>query len=220
MLSMFDSMMKNVVAVLFASKWIHWENHWKSKGANYYGDHLLYQRMYEKVDDQVDGLMEKWMVMGNVPDMTQIMGHAQKMLAYSKTKATTPEAVSLSAERMVLKAIQVAFENLEESGELSLGLNDFLASLHSPHEENVYLLTQRNKQAGIQHGVKIPGLEHPFGNPQFTEIQQTADAGFWGNLAKQSLPSAPPSPTDILIENPRSDELSTLSRLELPKECV
>ena len=32
--------------------------HWNSRGENYYSDHLLYQRIYEDIADQVDGLIE------------------------------------------------------------------------------------------------------------------------------------------------------------------
>ncbi len=36
--------------------------HWNSKGENYYSDHLLYQRIYEDIADQVDGLIETCLI--------------------------------------------------------------------------------------------------------------------------------------------------------------
>ena len=36
--------------------------HWNSRGENYYSDHLLYQRIYEGISDQVDGLIETCLI--------------------------------------------------------------------------------------------------------------------------------------------------------------
>ena len=36
--------------------------HWNSRGENYYSDHLLYQRIYEDIADQVDGLIETCLI--------------------------------------------------------------------------------------------------------------------------------------------------------------
>lgn len=36
--------------------------HWNARGENYYSDHLLYQRIYEDIADQVDGLIETCLI--------------------------------------------------------------------------------------------------------------------------------------------------------------
>lgn len=36
--------------------------HWNSKGENYYSDHLLFERIYTDIDDQIDGLVETCMI--------------------------------------------------------------------------------------------------------------------------------------------------------------
>ena len=41
--------------------------------------------------------------------------------------------------------LEILFKELESSGELSLGLNDFLAASANSHENHVYLLQQRVK---------------------------------------------------------------------------
>lgn len=197
-----------IVSTLLACKWIHWESHWKSKGESYYGDHLLFQRIYEPIDDQIDGIVEKWMVQGDVPEIEELVHRSHKIVSIAKSKPGLP---SLSVERALLKVISKAFDDLEGSGSLSLGLNDFLASLHSLHETSVYLLTQRSKFASIQHSVRVKGLKNPFGDPKFYEL-----SGMLGhNDGNINDPEAPPTPEEIIEEEPDSDELSTLSRLEI-----
>lgn len=36
--------------------------HWNSRGENYYSDHLLFERIYSDIDDQIDGLVETCMI--------------------------------------------------------------------------------------------------------------------------------------------------------------
>ncbi len=36
--------------------------HWNSRGENYYSDHLLFERIYTDIDDQIDGLVETCMI--------------------------------------------------------------------------------------------------------------------------------------------------------------
>ena len=54
-------------------------------------------------------------------------------------------AVGLEMEKHYLEMLEVMFDELDEAGVLSLGLNDHLAASANVHEANVYLLQQRVK---------------------------------------------------------------------------
>jgi len=209
---------RHIIAALFAAKWVHWENHWHSTGSNSYGDHLLYQRLYESIDGQVDGLMEKWVATGDVSEMESIMDLARKGLALAKSGRSLPHDRSIIVERLVLRAITTFFGKMEGTGTMSLGLNDFLASLHSDHETSSYLLSQRAKQASrqaVDTGVVVEGYQG-FTNPSFHEVLQLAQSpeSNEGNISTDSE-SLPPTPEEIVEEEPNSKDLSTLSRLEV-----
>lgn len=45
-------------AALRASHHVYWTLHWQAKGAPYYGDHLLYQRLYEARVKEIDRVAE------------------------------------------------------------------------------------------------------------------------------------------------------------------
>jgi hypothetical protein len=54
-------------------------------------------------------------------------------------------STALMIEKNYLQMLEILFKELESSGELSLGLNDFLAASANSHENHVYLLQQRVK---------------------------------------------------------------------------
>jgi len=46
-------------AVMKALYLSHWDAHWKVMGDSFYGDHLLFSRMYEGLVEEIDTLAEK-----------------------------------------------------------------------------------------------------------------------------------------------------------------
>ena len=51
--------LQNLLSVAQASYLVYQVSHWKVKGDDYYGDHLLLQRLYESAQDYVDQLGER-----------------------------------------------------------------------------------------------------------------------------------------------------------------
>ena len=47
--------------LLHALYWLHWTAHWQAEGD--YARHLLFQRLYEAIPDQLDTLSEKMVQM-------------------------------------------------------------------------------------------------------------------------------------------------------------
>ena len=58
--------LSDLLATLRAVHFIHWTGHWQVKGSPYYGDHLLLQRLYEGLDNEIDTLAEKLVAMFGV----------------------------------------------------------------------------------------------------------------------------------------------------------
>lgn len=63
--------------------------HWNARGENYYSDHLLYQRIYEDIADQVDGLIETCLI--PIQKATDIEFDYSDLFTYTITFPVTPQ---------------------------------------------------------------------------------------------------------------------------------
>ena len=54
------TLLLQLLAILRALHWSHWTLHWKVKGDPFYGDHLMYQRLYEAVVEEINGERGEW----------------------------------------------------------------------------------------------------------------------------------------------------------------
>ena len=54
--------------LLRALSFLHQTHHWQSSGANFMGDHLLYSRLYDTVNGEIDGVGERAVGLG-VPEL-------------------------------------------------------------------------------------------------------------------------------------------------------
>jgi len=132
------------IATLKAVALIHQHNHWTTRGSNFYGDHLLFMRIYESALENLDLAAEKFM--GLLDDQvldydlqTELLG---KVLSkYSKLEGS-PLEMSLAIEKDFLKFSKDAYNCFETEGKMTLGLDDMIMAIASKREESVYLLQQ------------------------------------------------------------------------------
>lgn len=130
------------IAMLRTIALVHHFNHWTAKGSNFYGDHLLFQRIYESALEDLDGAGEKFMgVLENCLDYDLQTTLIAKLLNKYKPNNDIVDQ-SLSIEKDFLKLNKEARACFEKAGKLSLGLDDMLAAISSSREEAVYLLQQ------------------------------------------------------------------------------
>lgn len=128
----------------------HQTHHWISKGDSFYGDHLLFQRLYEKTLEDIDAMAEKVIGLGvtdNVNIQLQVAQVNQMVQGYGMTQ-TIPQPTelakrSLLAEMNFLANIDCACSQLKEMGLMTNGLENMLQGLADVHESHVYLLKQR-----------------------------------------------------------------------------
>ena len=126
--------------------------HWRARGPSFYGDHLLFERLYTGAVGEVDAVAEK--ALGVTGYASAVDPVAQAVLLAGAVKeilgAATPEdpaggaARLLEEEREFCGAYLVGLSaGLGALGVLTPGLENFLQGLADAHEGRVYLLRQR-----------------------------------------------------------------------------
>lgn len=144
--------LQDLLGMFQALYFLHWTTHWQTKGDPYYGDHLLFERLYGALPEEIDTLAEKLVQLHGSEAVSPMQIHPLMSGWLSELSMPgDPDIVgrALGAEREFQRAILSTYEGLKASGELSLGLDDFLMSTANAHETHLYLLQQR--MGGILH---------------------------------------------------------------------
>lgn len=130
------------LALLRAQYHNYQESHWTAVGGNYYGNHLLFQRLYEGVQEEVDSVAEKSLAL--FPEVIDT-GKLQKMMCYWLERwrgISCPFHRGLMSEKDLQNVAKALYQSLEDAGMLSMGWDDMLMALANDHETNTYLLQQ------------------------------------------------------------------------------
>lgn len=129
---------------------LHQTNHWISKGDPFYGDHLLFERLYGGVTGEIDTVAEKIIGLSTTQNVELNMQLSQlvKVASGFGTAMMIPQASglaqrSLQAEMNFIRVAEAARNSLKENGLLTTGLDNMLAGILDVHEGHVYLLKQR-----------------------------------------------------------------------------
>ncbi len=132
------------VATLKAIALIHQHSHWLAKGNDFYGDHLLFERLYDATLENLDGAAEKMIgVFGDeCMDFKLQTELLNKLLMKYSDLSEDVLNCSLSIEKDFLNFSKAAYECFENEGKMTLGLDDFIMATASEHEEAIYLLTR------------------------------------------------------------------------------
>lgn len=138
------NLLLELLGLLQGLQWSHWAAHWQSHGNPSYGDHLLLERLYGGMDDEIDTLAEKITSYfgATAVDPLVTITSAQKFIgAYSHVTPIIQRALMM--EMHLQKAITKVYERVKASEQMTLGLDDFLMSMANDHETHIYLLRQR-----------------------------------------------------------------------------
>jgi DNA-binding ferritin-like protein len=135
------------IATLKAIALIHQHNHWTTKGEMFYGDHLLFERLYSSTLENLDSAAEKFIgVFGDeCLDYDLQADLLYKVLVKYKNLEGSPAEMSLAVEKDFLKFSQEAYECFEGESRLTLGLDDMIMEIASKREDACYLLQQTLK---------------------------------------------------------------------------
>ena len=132
--------------------WLHGA-HNVTRGAGFAGDHVhIYGVMYTQIQQDIDGLLEKAVGIFEDEELacpTGITQRAAEILAdYPSPASMSALAIASSAKTLVkayLKFLKHVKTELENTGVLTLGLEDYIGSAANQYEDYVYLLQQREK---------------------------------------------------------------------------
>jgi DNA-binding ferritin-like protein len=132
------------IATLKVMALIHQHSHWVTRGTTFYGDHILFERLYDSALENLDSAAEKFI--GLFGD--ECLGYdtqadlVHRVLLKYKNLEGSPAEMSLAVEKDFIKFSRDAYECFEKEGKLSLGLDDLIMAISGQREESVYLLQQ------------------------------------------------------------------------------
>lgn len=136
-----------VLATLQAAALVHQTNHWSTRGSTFYGDHLLFERLYSESQELIDQVAEKAIGSGEVAwiDVVELANVTAGIVV--AMRASIPEApdrasISLAAEAFVLDELKRTLDGYENEGKLTPGISNLLEGVADKHESFVYLLKQ------------------------------------------------------------------------------
>lgn len=140
--------LQEVLGLLRGQYWNYWTTHWQVKGPNYYGNHLLFQRLYEGMQEEVDSLAEKIVgYFGSEEVENSVIMEKMHHWFDEWNKINDPFERAIRSEHDMQSAFKVAYDKLKNMEDISLGLDDFLMATANAHETNLYLLQQASKNS-------------------------------------------------------------------------
>lgn len=123
---------------------MHHHAHLTAKGD--YSDHLLLGEIYESYVDHFDAFAEKGIITyGEELVNVEAIMKMQMMCYKQQTPGQNAIQNALAMEKHILGELTELYKELDDSEEMSLGLDDLIMSTCSGIERNIYLLTQRSK---------------------------------------------------------------------------
>jgi len=217
-----EAMLNSLLGLLRAQAWSFQTSHWQSGGDAYYGNHLLFQRLYEGIGPQVDELAEKMVGYQGVHVVNPIRSIDYTSAWLSRwDKVPCPFKRALLSEEDFQTLIKQVYEGIKAAGSMTLGLDDWLMATANVHETNTYLLQQvLDKQH--THDSKVasdaPSAEHQFfDNPEKREVREFAQTDAISNSPEVAAEAAS---TDILDESPQAAKAEAIKAPPTPDEIV
>lgn len=140
-----------VLTLLRALAIIHQTHHWMTFGPSAYGDHQLFDRLYNDLLPEIDAVAERAVGIGTASDAMHPYAQMNQVTQIIETicgdgenvgSGTGPEALvqtSLRAEVWLLESMN----KLRSMTEVSQGTENLLAGICDKHEQHIYLLRQR-----------------------------------------------------------------------------
>lgn len=128
--------MQNILYRLQALYQFYKSAHWLSKGATFYQDHLLFEKLYSGIDEEMDALVELTISTDSgegFEPKTILLEAAKLMPQFGDTQTNLKNAANL--EEDLLTIIQEI-----DSKTISAGLYNHLAAIAQSHTSKGYLL--------------------------------------------------------------------------------
>ena len=138
-----------LLSMLRSTSFIHQAHHWQTRGPQYYGDHLLYERLYTELAESIDGLAERAVGAGDYPLVNPVVSSKQMsdmIRLVCNGSGQTPEQYvvqSLKSVAATLGLLRLVYDALGKKKMLTHGIENLLQGVADKLEGQVYLLKQR-----------------------------------------------------------------------------
>lgn len=133
------------VATLKCIYSISQQNHWKAKGSSFYSDHLLFQRIYEQTQENVDEAAEKFLaILGDEVLENSLQTNLENKVM-NKYKDLEGFEQTIKIINDFLDYCKFAYNCFDKENKKSMGMDDMIMSIANKQEEHIYLLTQSSK---------------------------------------------------------------------------
>lgn len=133
------------VATLKCIYSISQQNHWKAKGSSFYSDHLLFQRIYEQTQENVDEAAEKFLAIFGDEVLENSLQTNLENKIMNKYKDLEGFDQTIKIINDFLDYSKFAYNCFEKENKKSMGMDDMIMSIANKQEEHIYLLTQSSK---------------------------------------------------------------------------
>jgi DNA-binding ferritin-like protein len=121
----------------------HQAAHWQSAGEAFYGDHLMYQRLYDAVSKEIDDVAERYLGLGGDASAVGPNRLLAAAAACSKDLITPGDlaASMMMAEQKFVRSIETVLASMANC--MSPGVSNLLQDICDRHQTHVYLLSRR-----------------------------------------------------------------------------
>tara|TARA_R110000751_G_scaffold18714_2_gene56859 strand:- start:1445 stop:2188 length:744 start_codon:yes stop_codon:yes gene_type:complete len=154
----------NAWAALHGEYWLLWTLHWRARGSDYYGDHLLYQRLYEARATELDRIAELTAAVGGAGVLDPVVGleAAKGLVAQVDALKQEDAKKAVVAAQTVMSTMQAA-SNAAKGTPYGLAVDNAVGGIADAHLEAIYLLQQRLAGGPIAPP-RGPNRYRPFGD--------------------------------------------------------
>ena len=126
--------------------------HWQVQGPEFYGNHQMFERLYDESKDSIDTLAEQ--IVGTygpdgIREDAEII--SERVTAFAQPRA--PVANALLAAMTIQQKLASAYSQMQQEGVLTPGWDDVLQSIAAVNDKHIYMLrqTQGTPVAGRAH---------------------------------------------------------------------
>ena len=129
-------------ATLRAAHHTFWTLHWQARGPGYYGDHLLYQRLYEARVKEIDRVAETIAALYGADKLTALTAWDQAQRVLVAVNASPDPGLRVA--ELTLHAAHEANAAIK-AHPYGVAINNVVAGIADAALEAVYLLQQRSR---------------------------------------------------------------------------
>lgn len=118
--------------------------HWTTKGLGFYGNHLLFERLYKQAAEDADLAAEKFIGLfgENAMDYKTQCAHLGKLMTKYQDREMEKLELALAIEKDFVAFAKQAYDAFDKDDVLTLGLDDTIMTIASNREGAMYLLQQ------------------------------------------------------------------------------